>query len=888
MERIGTVSSYFAIFAMLIIAVFVLLDAYECYSHGVFHGVIRIANIGLTSTGEIDLSVDVTANAWLQTRLHTVKIDAVDCLVHVDTPSGLHLHVFHTTTSLSSLAIQPKSLWSAWDGSIFGGHDDPIYSVDGRIAISHVNFINVGMMLTDTASVPSNNTHTLITECTIDGVLKLFSIPAMSVSMKKYTLSSHKSFSLNQPTTDTTDNQGTTSDHRSLNVINDIAFYLKPFLNKVPALASSLAMISQTDYKTLVNDLATSPSAIIDLVLSPLQNGQGSFSEHFDMAQMDFDYDLGIPPAYVPSFLMNVHVPSLAVRVSSGTPGSDWSWLVSTQPFIMDMSKTMSIAASVSCGDTSGSCTLMTPVFGFVSNAFSNLQDTFEFDMVGEDNVVYRALGRHTNISYSAMLEYQVPASNVVNDFGVISCLNVTLADRWGVKNACLKKQPGQPEVDVSFDIPSFDGTSGSYFGMSSAFTWTYVALKDPIAMPSSPPTIAAPSYSPTRVPTKTLVKTMPPTIPAGAPTMVPTMSAIQQITATQQLVGITLSALTSTQITGLKIALQQSIYITVATSLGTAAATGLNVTVTSLVQTSTSLRSLLSPTVTAAYTVIVNNPSAAASAAALTTAVSSPAALASIVSNVGSTTGVAITAPVPVVVIASPTVLSTAAVAPTTSNLGMNQDAVPPSLPLTDDGHSNEPPLGTLCFLNNLALVSLLTFVLLFLQLLHLSATVFTTFGGDIHIRGKQGQPALNSLVNLALQVAGENALPKVPRSLPLELGSAFHDGSFKYDLSTLLRTGEANFTRNAIVDGNQLLGPVLGLFQALYYLGKASTHIDEESPAYLHGDGGAATFAMLNGPQGVTADTHERENGFIADAYNIKNHRLVSQPQLLASTQV
>ena len=754
------VSSYFAIFAMLIIAVFVLLDAYECYSHGVFHGVIRIANMDLTSTGEVDLSVDVTANAWLQTRLHTVKIDAVDCLLHVDTPSGLHLHVFHTTTSLSSLAIQPKSLWSAWDGSIFGGHDDPIYSVDGRIAISHVNFVNLGMMLTDTASVPSNNTHTLNTECTIDGVLELFSIPAMSVPMKKYTLSNHKSFSLNQPTTDSTDNQGTTSDHRSLNVINDIAFYLKPFLSKVPALASSLAMISQTDYKTLVNDLAASPSAIIDFLLSPLQNGQGSFSEHFDMAQMDFGYDLGIPPsAYVPSFLMNVHVPSLAVRVSSGTPGSDWSWLVSTQPFIMDMSKSTPIAASVSCGDTAGSCTLMTPVFGFVSNAFSNLQDTFEFDMVGEDNVVYRALGRHTNLSYSAMLDYQVPASNVVNDFGVTSCLNVTLADRWNVKNVCLKKQPGQPEVDVSFDIPSFDGTS-------------------------------------------------------------------------------------------------------------------------------TSLRSLLSPTVTAAYTVIVNNPSAAASAAAIATIVSSPAALASIVSTVGSATGIAIAAPVPVLVIASPTAAPSVAVATTTSNLGTNQDAVPPSLPLTDDGLSNEPPLGTSCLLNKVALVLLLTFVFLFLQLLHLSATVFTTFGGDIHIRGKQGQPALNSLVNLALKVAGENALPKVPRSLPLELGSAMHDGSFKYDLSTLLRTGEANFTGNAIVDGNQLLGQVLGLFQALYYLGKASTHIDEEAPAYLQGDDGAATFAMLNGPQRLTEDLHE--NGYIADAYNIKNHRLVSQPQLLASTQV
>ena len=92
-----------------------------------------------------------------------------------------------------------------------------------------------------------------------------------------------------------------------------------------------------------------------------------------------------------------------------------------------------------------------------------------------------------------------------------------------------------------------------------------------------------------------------------------------------------------------------------------------------------------------------------------------------------------------------------------------------------------------------------------------------------------------LKSLVNLVLQVAGENSLPQVPRSLPLELGSAMHDGSVKYDLTTLLRTGDANFTGNAVVDGNQLLGPVLGLFQALYYLGKATTHINEEAPTYV-----------------------------------------------------
>ena len=553
MEQIGIVSGYFIIFAMLMIAVFVILDGYECYSHGVFHGVIQIANLDLTSAGDTDLSVDLSFNAWLQSRLHTMKIDTVDCISHIDTPSGLHLKMFDTTAMLLSLAVKPKPLWSAWDGSTFGSHGDPIYSVNGRVAISHVNFINLRKMLTnDTMSIPSDSTHKLMTECAIDGVLELFSVPAMSISIKKYSFMSHKHFSFDQPTIDNI-NKVTTSDHRSLNVINDIAFYLRSFLSKLPALGSSLAMISQSDYETLVNDFAASPSAIIDLVLSPLQNGRGSFSDNFDMAQVDFGYDLSIPPAYIPSFLMNVYVPPLAVRVSSGTPGSGWSWLVSTQPFTLDLSMRTSISASVGCGDTAGSCTLMTPVYGFVSNAFSNLQDTFEFDMVGDDNVVYRALGRHTSIRYSASLDYQVPASNVVNDMGLTSCLNVTVADQWSLKNACLMKQPGRSEVDVSFDIPSFDGTSGSYFGMSSAFTWTYAALSNnPTAMPtiaptmppSFPPTLSptimpttgTPSVAPTRAPSQpTTVPTIAPTAPTLEPsyTLTPTVALVPSCTPT-------------------------------------------------------------------------------------------------------------------------------------------------------------------------------------------------------------------------------------------------------------------------------------------------------------------------------------------------------------------
>ena len=535
MERMGIVSSYIAFFAMVVFVVFTLLDAYECYSHGKFDGKIRIADLDLTSSGEVDMTLDVTADAWLQSRLHTMKVDVAGCTVKIDTPSGRHLEMLQATNSLP-LTIKPKSLWSAWDGSTFEGHDAPTYSVNGMIALSHVNFTSVGTMLMDAVVVPpADAPHTLVVECVISGAIELFSVPAMSVSLNKYVYTTRKDFHLDPPTTNGT-NGATASDHRSLTIITDIASQLKSVLSSIPAIGSSLAMVSQTDYESLVSDIASSPSILLDLLLYPfsgIQSAQGDLNDKYNVAQLDFDYNLHIPEKYVPSFLMNVYVPPLAVRVSSGTPGSGWSWMVSAQSFTLDLSKTTSIDANINCGTKVGNCTLMTPVFGFVSNAFSNLEDTFEFDMVGGDNVVYRALGRHTNISYSASLDYQVPAQNfLVNDFGVTSCLNVTLADRWGVKNACLMKQPGQPEVDVSFDIPSFDGTSGSYFGMSSAFTWTYAALSN---NPTATPTSAKPSFTPTMIPTQPTVapSLAPSATPTFAPTATPTTSPSPAPTAT-------------------------------------------------------------------------------------------------------------------------------------------------------------------------------------------------------------------------------------------------------------------------------------------------------------------------------------------------------------------
>ena len=533
MERIGIVSSYTVLFAVCVGVIFILLDGYECYVRGKFDGKLQMVNIDLMSLGDIDLTMDLTADVWLQSRLHTLKIDVAGCKMKMDMPSGRHLELVQATNTLP-LRIKPKSLWSAWDGSFEDGNENPTYSVESTIAFSHVNFTSMGTTLVDAMVAPSTGApHTLHLECVIDGAVELFSVPTMSVPLTKYVYTTRKDFYTDSPTTDSTNVATTTSDHRSLTIITDIASQLKSILSSIPAIGSSLAMVSQSDYESLVNDVASSPSNLLGLLLYPFTDGiqttQSSINDKYNVASLNLDYDLHLPTQYVPSFLMNVYVPPLAVRISSGTYGSEWSWLVSTQSFNLDFSKTTTVDTTIHCGNEVGNCTLMTPVFGFISNAFANLKDTIEFDMMGDDNVVYRALGRHTNISYSALLNYQIPSPNfLVNDLGITSCLNVTVGNRWEVKNACLMKQPRQPEVDVSFDIPSFDGTSGSYLGMSSAFTWTYAAVSN---NPTTIPTSLSPSLSPTMIPTQ-------PTIaPTFAPTIIPTLAPTNVPTATPSLV---------------------------------------------------------------------------------------------------------------------------------------------------------------------------------------------------------------------------------------------------------------------------------------------------------------------------------------------------------------
>ena len=317
------------------VVVFTLLDAYACYSQGKFDGNIRIANIDLTSTGDVDLTMELTADAWLQSRLHTMRVDVAGCTVKVDTPSGRHLEMVHATNSLP-LTIKPKSLWSAWDGSAFEGHDAPAYSVNGVITLSHVNFTSVGTMLMDAIVVPPTDTpHSLVVECVIDGAVELFSVPTMGVPLKKYVYTTRKDFHIDPPMADDTKATTTKTDRRSLTIITDIAAQLKSILSSIPAIGSSLAMVSQSDLETLVSDVASSPSTLLGLLFYPfsgVQGAQGELNDKYNALQLDIDYDLNIPAKYVPSFLVNVYVPPLAIRMSSGTLPNRSIWICHKPP----------------------------------------------------------------------------------------------------------------------------------------------------------------------------------------------------------------------------------------------------------------------------------------------------------------------------------------------------------------------------------------------------------------------------------------------------------------------------------------------------------------------------------------------------------------------------
>lgn len=530
-----TIVGYFMVFVLAFVGIVVAVDAYLCQTQSKVNGVMRTADIKLSSSGDVDLTLRMRTNAWFQSRLHTVTMDAVNCALHIDTPSGRRLELSDASLAQSEpIVLKPKSLWAPLAGkNTFGGYDALEYSVEGTVAFARVNFAALCELLVDVLVEPWTGTHKLGADCVIDGTLMLFSVPSLAVPMKQYKVGADREFNLTHPTTtsSSTESWSTASggkralaatnelQRRALNTVSDVASRLKDFLSSLPALGPSLGKLSDADFEQLVNNVASNPVNVLYYLLYPILGADitiGEISKTYNVAKWDFGYTLKLPQDYIPDFLVNVEVPPLAFRVSSGTPKTTYSWLLSTKQFNLNLADSISVPTTVSCGNLGKNCTLVTPVFDFAYNIVNNRRDTWMFDMIGEDNFLYRAVGRSNSIAYTLDLNYDSPAVNVINALSV--CVNVTVSNRWQLRNACVTKPlltPGLGEVDVSFDIPSADGTPGTYLGMSSAFKWVYTTVKPPTKSPTFIPT-----EFPTQAPTKS--PTFGPTPPAGSPTLAP------------------------------------------------------------------------------------------------------------------------------------------------------------------------------------------------------------------------------------------------------------------------------------------------------------------------------------------------------------------------------
>ena len=522
---VGYVVAFLLVFSGLIVAV----DAYLCQIQGKANGTLRAADINLASTGDIDLTLRVSTNVWFQSRLHEVTMDAVDCAIYIDTPKGRRLTLSDASmmSQSESIVLKPKPLWSALDRSDFTGHDRPEYSVEGTVALARVNFAALGELLLEALVEPWTGTHRLGADCLIDAKVALFSIPSWSIPAKQYKISARREFNMTHPiatnatrSSDSSDRGEATNElqRRALDGVSEVASRLKDFLGSIPSIGPSLAKVSSSDLEFLVNAIEQNPLILLYGLIYPFSginlNSATSLSPNpTSAAQFGFGYTVTIPQDYIPDFLVNVQVPSLTLRMTSGTPGSAYSWTMSSKKFLLDLSKPTNINMNVTCGNGGKACTLMTPVYGFAYNIMNNRRDTWVFDMLGVDNFVYRGVGPHNKIAYSLDLDYHLPSANVVDDLRV--CVNVTVSDRWRLNNACVKKPPGRSEVDMSFDIPSADGTPGTYLGMNGAFTWTYSTFRPPTRSPTVTPSVT-PSKAPTTPPT------LFPTPIAGSPTFAP------------------------------------------------------------------------------------------------------------------------------------------------------------------------------------------------------------------------------------------------------------------------------------------------------------------------------------------------------------------------------
>ena len=535
-ERAVTTLGYLMAFVSAIVVVAVGADAYLCHTKGEASGVMRAANINLSGTGDIDLTLGLSINAWFQSRLHTATVDAVNCAMHIDTPNGRRLQLSDASMVQSEpITLQPKPWWASLDGTRFEGFDAPQYDVEGTVALSRVNFASIGQLLVDALVEPWSGTHTLGADCTVDASVMLFGVPALAVSVKQHQLSAHREFNLTHPAAAATESSTSPASdvatnelqRRALDTVSDVAGRLKDFLSSIPALGPSLDRVPGADYQRFVDSVSSSfPGSILNYLLYPIVGANingGESSKTYNMAKWDFGYDFNIPAEYIPDFLVDVQVPALALRMSSGTPGATYSWLLSSESFRLNLTDSISVPSSVSCGNMGKNCTLMTPVFGFTYNIVHNRRDRWMFDLVGADNFVYRALGRNNSVAYTLDVNLGNHAIGIDSDLSV--CMNVTVSDRWKLQNACAKKPPGRAEVDLSFDIPSADGTPGTYLGMDSAFTWTYSTFIPPSISPTTAPSPTAflPTAPPTNAPSA--APTAPSAVPSVAPTVAPSLA---------------------------------------------------------------------------------------------------------------------------------------------------------------------------------------------------------------------------------------------------------------------------------------------------------------------------------------------------------------------------
>jgi hypothetical protein len=200
LERTLTIVGYVVAFVFACFGIILATDAYLCQKQGKADGVMRAADIKLTSSGEVDLTLRVSTNAWFQSRFHEITLDAMNCAIYIDTPRGRRLMLSDASMAQAqSIVLKPKPWWSALDRSNFRGYDAPAYSVEGTVALARVNFASLGDLLIEALVEPWSGTHKLGADCVIDAKVALFSVPSWAVPVTQYKVGADREFNLTHP-----------------------------------------------------------------------------------------------------------------------------------------------------------------------------------------------------------------------------------------------------------------------------------------------------------------------------------------------------------------------------------------------------------------------------------------------------------------------------------------------------------------------------------------------------------------------------------------------------------------------------------------------------------------------------------------------------------------